>query len=363
LLNSFHSDDAIVGVLATPSRGAEPGDCGEDVSDSILASGDDLGSLCIWRRDRSAPGATHSPAASSTARNGYSWSCVHHAKVGHKISSMSFSPDGLTLAVCTIERAILFDISPVITGTDSHVLSSATDVNSTHKCQIRTVVIDDIVGMHTTDTVFAVDLSRMNVMKVWKITEGFDVNGIGTDISNGHADSRHGSSASDRNTGNIADKVSYLEMGLDQVLKRSDSCVSLSDVFSRTGSPAVQPILTSSDSAPTHQITSDVDSNEDDHSANSQQQDDAKVESGAVAKTDGATNCKEMGESGFCVDPFGYADVFVIDPLRMHLRDWWCDYSSRYLLLGHGRVSALTNFESPGMCKLSFSCVYTTDCF
>ena len=49
---------------------------------------------------------------------------------------------------------------------------------------------------------------------------------------------------------------------------------------------------------------------------------------------------------GYSVDPFYYSDLCVIDPVRMHLRDWWCDYSSRFLLLGHARLSSLSTFES-----------------
>jgi hypothetical protein len=49
---------------------------------------------------------------------------------------------------------------------------------------------------------------------------------------------------------------------------------------------------------------------------------------------------------GYSVDPFYYSDLCVIDSVRMHLRDWWCDYSSRYLLLGHARLSSLSKFES-----------------
>lgn len=351
--NSFHSDDAVVNVLATPNPVALS-ESDEDIANTVLSSGDDLGCLCVWRRDRPSPGTAQSPASSSVARNGYSWSCVHHAKVGHKITSMSFSPNGQTLAVCTVERAILFDISPIVTSTDNHVLSLTTDINSAPKCQIRTVVIDDIVGMNTTDSVFAVDLSRIGVLKVWKITEGFDLNGGGAESSNGLVDSRHGS-GTDRNTGNIADKVSYLEMGLDQVLKSSDSCVSLADLFSLSRSSALSVSPPSSPTTtrpvPTHEMDSGEESDRDDKSVNSEQNDGNSPKDAVSTVADAMITSRDTAESGFCVDPFGYADVFVIDPLRMHLRDWWCDYSSRYLLLGHGRVSALTNFEAPGMSK------------
>lgn len=345
LLNSFHGEDAIVNVLATPKYVAEEGQASDDVSRSLMASGDDLGGVCVWRRDQSAPGTPYNPAGSTTTRTGYTWTCIHHAKVGHKICSMSFSPDGKILAVCSMERALLFDISPLMVDAigNTETSDNAADVSAIGKYNIRTVVLDDIVGINTTETLFAVDLSRIGVLKVWKVTEGFNVHGGpgGVDES-----SSRGDVGSNRNTGNIADRVSYVEMSLEQALRRSEFCVSLADFFTRrrvlsVSSPQVKA------ATPAHSVASDdVSSDGDDNSVSDQK--DVQL---ALNAEESASDKHLVGEGGFCVDPFGYADVFVIDPLRMHLRDWWCDYSSRYLLLGHGRVSALTNFESPNVGK------------
>ena len=338
LLNSFHGDDAVVRILATP-RPVDGNADNHDIAKSVLASADDLGSVCIWHRDHSAPGSSYNPSNSATsARTGYSWTLIHHAKVGHKVTALSFAPDGHTLAVCSAERAILFDIGTVLNLATAPTIDP-TDTKMTPRYAIRTVVIDDTVGLTTTETVFAVDLSNLGTLKVWKVAEGFDVMG---NVSAADETTGGRPTSVDRSVGNFADRVTFVEMSLEQVLRRFDSSISLGELFSRS---------TCCESLESAVVVDRCIASDDDNSDGNESEHSAPPVS-IVPKEKDVRETKEVkdtGDSGFYVDPFGYADVFVIDPLRMHLRDWWCDYSSRYLLLGHGRVSALTNFESSAL--------------
>ena len=368
LLHSFHGDDAIVNVLATPRPADVSEDTFGDIAKSLLASADDLGSLCIWHRDCANPGSTDIPTSSPTSsRSGYNWTCIHHAKVGHKITAMSFAPDGHTLAVCTVERAILFDIGSVLTLAVASTASCSTERRAAPRPRVRTLVIDDTVGLSPAETVFAVDLSCVGILKVWKVAEGFDLIGSGSSVDDATVGR---ASSSDRNTGNMADRVTFVEMSLMHVLQRCELSVSLIELYHTRPCGSAESLGSSISTAATSATTAattdrslpcEEGSDEDKPETATTTLPDTEpllqpVERNKGHEVRGRHESQENGESGFFVDPFGYADVFVIDPLRMHLRDWWCDYSSRYLLLGHGRVSALTNFESSSMSTYSYTC-------
>mmetsp|Transcript_364 Transcript_364/g.664 ORF Transcript_364/g.664 Transcript_364/m.664 type:complete len:1589 (-) Transcript_364:162-4928(-) len=389
LVNSYHSDDTIVGILVTPrSHGISSGSDLNDISSTLLASADDMGGVCVWRRDGlQTAGSGYSTPAKSTGRTSDSWSCLHHAKVGHRVTAMSFSPDGNTLAVTTPERAILFDVSPLLAiFSPSDVFNGATPNRAGSVgplFSIRTAVIDDSVGINTPEVVFAVDLSRPGLVKVWKIAQGVDVSNNLTDDPQMRSESGCSATSDNRNMGYVADRVHFTEISLSLAMSRAESSQPLRRMFKLRNSsrPASTPVKEAdkllsnlnADSAspsfyrvdsygnkvPTTTLCSESENGSSDiESSNSVEKEDScntlVVESGKEplksSVNEKCTPTKPMPikspDNGYYVDPFGYADVFVIDPLRMHLRDWWCDYSSRYLLLGHERIAALTNFES-----------------
>ena len=98
MVNSFHGDDAHVTCLAVPSldskttqsRQSSLGQQRRDVSSrsqqsgavGILASGDEIGGVCVWRREEGGRGVLHYPTydgqiSKNKHRAGYSWQCVH----------------------------------------------------------------------------------------------------------------------------------------------------------------------------------------------------------------------------------------------------------------------------------------------
>jgi hypothetical protein len=450
-LNNFHGDDSVIQCLATPryhlhtenSNAGQPFNYVE-TSVSILASGDDLGGLCVWRRDKGATGPTYSlpnkssgvgqqqqsaaaaTATTTTVRYGYTWTCIHHAKVGHRITSLSFSNDGNYLAVTTLERAILFDLTSLLSSdtnpplTQSNTVTSPLPLNARGQAapypltshyipsrDIRTYVLDDCVG-HTSEVTFSVDLSSNGFIKIWKLKQGMEVGGHGTNPS--VDEGPHHRSESDR-AGIASDHLSYTEIPLHYFLNKQEPFLPLhklfiqkealpppsekagqtttpmtsgggvadsnqnirftvghsNDIMTSTPSPAEPPSSFFRVDSFGNKVPTTLQSEQGSHHEGSSlsepivgsMESEEKPLSNPPIATAGATPpplsssllltsrafLSKQKETGWMIDPFCYADVCVIDPLRMHLRDWWCDYSSRFLLLGHLRIASLTNFE------------------
>jgi hypothetical protein len=261
------------------------------------------------------------------------------ARIGHRVTSLSFSPCGKILAATTPERAILFDISQLLvdaTHTPDRRNRSEESADD-HVFAIRSVVLDDLVGCTYSNCVlsYGVDLSTPEWVKVWKISSG----------SEGKDCIRKG------------DKIQFMESRLDSLFDRLRGVKNVKPLrhlfpnamavktISTTTSKALDqgryrrmPVSLSQDSeiecSLSKKIIEDTEPTPDNRAYISNQESDGTV------------------LDGYSVDPFYYSDLCVIDSVRMHLRDWWCDYSSRYLLLGHARLSSLSTFES--------SCVVTS---
>jgi hypothetical protein len=96
MVNCFHGEDAHVTSLAIPrvlvvprskstsKPQSSPGGCANQKSTTanILASGDEIGGVCVWRREEGGRGVLHYPTydgqqSKNKHRAGYSWQCVH----------------------------------------------------------------------------------------------------------------------------------------------------------------------------------------------------------------------------------------------------------------------------------------------
>jgi hypothetical protein len=453
-LNNFHGEDSVIQCLATPRYHLHPESNSTgpfnyvETSVSILASGDDIGGLCVWRRDKGATGPTYSlpnkasgqqqqsigaPTTTTTVRYGYTWTCIHHAKVGHRITSLSFSNDGNYLAVTTLERALLFDLTallssdanPPLLQTQSNTVTPPLPLNARGQVtpypltshyipsrDIRTYVLDDCVG-HTSEVSFSVDLSSNGFIKVWKLKQGMDVGGHGTNQSVEEGPHHHRSPDADR-AGIAPDHLSYTEVPLSYFLNKQEPYLPLHKLFIQKDAPHTPPAekgqqgpvtgadagsgVTSAPAAPApadnqnirftvghssdmptsffrvdsfgNKVPTTLQSEQSSHEGSSLSEPSIESEEKTLSNPPTATTAtaahpglaapqplassllmtsrsflSKQRETGWMIDPFCYADVCVIDPLRMHLRDWWCDYSSRFLLLGHSRIASLTNFE------------------
>jgi hypothetical protein len=430
-LNNFHGEDSVIQCLATPRYHIHTDNTTAtgpfnyvETSVSILASGDDIGGLCIWRRDKGATGPTYSvpnktggggvsatggagggggAGQHSTVRYGYTWTCIHHAKVGHRISSLSFSNDGNYLAVTTLERAILFDLTALLSSDSSPPplpintsMSNPLPLNargqvapyplSSHYIpsrDIRTFVLDDCVG-HSAEVLFSVDLSSNGFIKIWKLKQGTMTTSPPHDTCGGGPCVEDGGIPSNPDRLGISpDHLSYTELPLSQFISKHETYLPLHKLFIQKdpmmekGAAVTAPVPSPAPTAvtPTGPSTTDLStfdptlqsssqrsregSNVSEPLIGSLESSDDKLLSQASAPPPPPSQIltsqnllitsksflHKQKETGWMIDPFCYADVCVIDPLRMHLRDWWCDYSSRFLLLGHSRISSLTNFE------------------
>lgn len=417
-LNNFHGDDSVIQCLATPryhihdENATGPFNYVE-TSVSILASGDDIGGLCIWRRDKGATGPTFSipskAGGQTTVRYGYTWTCIHHAKVGHRITSLSFSNDGNYLAVTTLERALLFDLTALLVSDAPPLLLNSSTTSTlplnaraqappypltshyTSSRDVRTYILDDCVG-HSTEVIFSVDLSSNGFIKIWKIKQGTDYSQCSQQSVDEPTRSDSGNTGPSDRIGIAPDSISFTELPVSQLLSKGESYLPLHKLFIKKDIPQseksssidnnirytvghsnneiqAQPALVPSSTEPPsffrvdsfgNKVPTTLQSESSQNGSSLSEQIIGSIESDDKHLANPATPpvisnpthmvasrsfLSKQKETGWMIDPFCYADVCVIDPLRMHLRDWWCDYSSRFLLLGHSRISSLTNFE------------------
>lgn len=89
MVNCFHGEDAKVTCLAVPrpsvgegkTKGGGRGRQANSMA-NILASGDEIGGVCVWRREEGSRGVLHYPTydgqqSKERHRAGHSWQCVH----------------------------------------------------------------------------------------------------------------------------------------------------------------------------------------------------------------------------------------------------------------------------------------------
>ena len=264
------------------------------------------------------------------------------------------------MGITTPERALIFDISQLlvdVTNTPERrsrsVASDSIDgTTDTDTFSIRSVVLDDLVGCvyNSCDLSYGVDLSTAGYVKLWKI-----------------------SSDSDDKKG---DKIQFMEAKIDSLFSRLCNvkyAKPLRDLFPNTvshegilcvnnaihnlgGGDNGTAIRKNSLEDEYKNCLSDMDASDHSKVVKDMTEENNGVKTSCLRNNlNGSTGIssytsnQEMDNSvldGYSVDPFYYSDLCVIDPVRMHLRDWWCDYSSRFLLLGHARLSSLSTFES-----------------
>jgi len=385
MVNCFHGEDAHVTSLAVPRilvisksnskskhymSPVKGGGSPQSFAANILASGDEIGGVCVWRREEGGRGVVHYPTydgqqSKNKHRAGYSWQCVHRARIGHKVTDLSFSPCGKILAATTPERALLFDISQLLVDATHTPDRRTRSEESTEDdvFAIRSVVLDDLVGcpFSNCSLLYGVDLSSPGWVKLWKVSSGSDekkgmqkgdkiqfMESKLEPLFDRLRDVRHVkplrqlfpnavAAPPPTTTGYTGKSLDRGSHGRKLISLSQDSEVDYSTIMKNesmvsnlgtetTDSLSVNERLPFKDSPP-DVVESSTDSRSTPVYISNHERDGTVLD-------------------GYSVDPFYYSDLCVIDPVRMHLRDWWCDYSSRYLLLGHARLSSLSTFET-----------------
>lgn len=260
LQGSRHGDDAALTVLAT-ARSAD-----------LVASGDDLGCLCLWRRD----GSKDVRGSSSVGRATLGWECIYHVSLGHKITFVSFSADARYMSVCTPEKCVLFNVSSATEG-KVHMMVS----------------LDDATGFRSHDIHFAVDLTAAQHLQLWKLV-------IGAEARFG-ADDVLASSAVD---GALFDRFQCVQVPYEYIASRTVTTSSYSAFFVR-----LLDILPESDVA----------SQQAEHCHS------APVS--PVKKSASSTMSPDAPRRSSC----GKNDAG--ESLRLRLRSWWGDLSRRFLIV------------------------------
>jgi hypothetical protein len=276
------------------------------------------------------------------------------------------------MAVATSARVVLFDLSclnnnnnitKILSSNISSPLSksSSNNFSTPYAIGVRSVVLDDCIGYNLTDVFYAVDLSSLHKVKLWKISQGLDMDyednrrsvsvqstttSHNAMINSNFSTPRQSSKKSNKSQQSVSytdhsdidrsqmygsDRIQWCEMHIGTLFSRDKKkMIYFTSLFSQKSD--------NRNVVDTHTLhmmsTRGFDEEDQGRTSGIVEHEDSHIDDG-----------DHVGANEKTLDTSFYSEDLVVSSLRIHLRDWWCDYSTRYLLLGHSRIISLCKFD------------------